>query len=189
MTAARAINKKVFVFINFGCIQFRLPLFVRRRINSDNSRAQNSVERAKATVSGSGHTAGVKGKIRRAGRNPAHKVARCSPLSAKKRKRKISVFLHRAKSRPAQRAQGSRVELGRERGLEPPGPAANAAKQARRNKPCRNGSRRVRRARHQPPVLARGRPASTPATGCKQWPTSFSRLEFHPPAVGKLNRF
>src|ERR1039458_2833938 len=59
-TAAKAIIKIVFVFIIsvVFVFQFRLPPFVRRRVISDSSRAQNSVERTKATVSGSRHTTG-----------------------------------------------------------------------------------------------------------------------------------
>jgi hypothetical protein len=51
-------DQECFRFHNFSCFRFQLPLFVRRRVISDSSRAQNSVERTKATVSGPGHTAG-----------------------------------------------------------------------------------------------------------------------------------
>ena len=44
----------------FSRLQFRLPLFVRRRVKFRAIHGhKNSVERTKATVSGSGHTAGV----------------------------------------------------------------------------------------------------------------------------------
>lgn len=129
------------------------------------------------------------GKIRSAGRNPARKEARHLPPTTKKQRWRTQALVRRAKSRPAQRARGAKADFATRREPESQERAAAEVKRARRNTPCGNDNRHVRRARRRPPGLARGRWASPPATGCKQWPASFSRFEYHPAGEKKLNGF
>jgi len=126
----------------------------------------------------------------RSGRRSSGRKAECdSPTKAKQRRWKIPTRAPQAKSRRAPRAQGSKAGFGSKPEAEPPGRAARMVQLARRNTPCRKGRRRVRRARHRPPALGQGRTPSTPATGCKQWPASFSRFEYHPAKRKKLNGY
>ena len=71
---------------------------------------------------------------------------------------------------------------------EPQGQAANPGRVTRHSMLCHSG-RHVRHGRRRPPVLAPGQGVSRPATGCKQWPVSFSRFEYHPHGQKMLNRF
>lgn len=102
--------------------------------------------------------------------------------------RKIQTPVFPATSKPLRQLPGSKVDFAAREEPEPQGQAATPGKLARRNTPCRSGRKHVQHARHRPPVLGPGR-ASQPATDCKQWPVSFSRLEYQAIARKKLNRF
>jgi hypothetical protein len=93
-----------------------------------------------------------------------------------------------AESKPKLRAERSKADFATDWKPESQGQAATPGRELRRNKPCRNG-RNGRRERHRPPMLASGQGASPPATGCKQWPVSFSRFEYQPTLRKKLNHF
>ncbi len=125
----------------------------------------------------------------RSGRhNSARRAEHDSPSGAKKGRRGTRVPVCQAKSRSTRPAQGSIIDFERKQEPESQGQAATPGKRAPRNTLCRNGSKHEPRARHQRPVLGLGQ-ASQPTTGCKQWPASFSRVEYHPTDRTKLNHF
>lgn len=118
--------------------------------------------------------------FRSAKRNSARKAECGSPSRAKKGRRRARAPASRARSRSTRPAQGSMVDFEMKKEPEPQGQAAAPEKRAQRNRPCHNGNRHEQRAQLGPPGLGRGGWASRPATGCKQWPASFSRFEYHP---------
>lgn len=127
-------------------------------------------------------------KVRSERRNSACTTECGSPSTAQKRKRQVQTPARPAKSRTTRQAPGSKTDWAPKEKPESQGQAATPGRETRRSTPCRNGNRRGRRGRRQPPMPGRGR-VSKPATGCKQWPGSFSRFEYQPFTQKKLNRF
>jgi hypothetical protein len=132
--------------------------------------------------------AGGSGKFRSAGHSPGRKADCPLPQMRLEWQKKVVRSRRQAKPKPTRPAQGSKADFGSKPEPEPQGQAATPAKKARRNTPCRSGRERMRHARRRPPALGPGR-ASRPATGCKQWPASFSRFEYQPVSRNKLNGF
>ncbi len=155
----------------------------------DQSRAQNSVEQGNKSEAcrSKAHYGRGREMVRSKRCNSARKAECDLPSKVRQRKGKTPGPWLLAKSRSIRQARGTTVDFEMKQEAEPQGQAATPGKLARRNTPCRNGNKHEQRARHRLPVLGPGQ-ASKPATGCKQWPASFSRFEYHSVGRKKLNR-
>ena len=104
-----------------------------------------------------GHTTGVEtGKSDQPGAIPRVKRRGICRQQRRNRGGEPRRLMRLAKSRPAQRARGAKADFATRREPESQERAAAEVKRARRNTPCRNGNRHVRRARRRPPVACAG---------------------------------
>lgn len=183
-TAASRASKVLIAFINSNSATASNTFHKHKdtKIHGQNETDENAVRQRKAHY---GRGAEV---IRSEKRNSAHRAECDSPWMAGNRKRTTRSPICLAISKPTKRERVSKADFAAKEEPEPQGQAATPGKLARRNTPCRNGRWCGRHARRRPPMAGPGR-ASQPASGCKQWPASFSRFEYHLVHRKKLNSF
>ena len=114
--------------------------------------------------------------FRSGGRSSARKAERRPRRAATGTIQQSQQQVRRAASKPTLRAQPIESGFVNWKEPEPQALAATPAKWARRNNSprCNGSNKRTRRAWRRPLALARGRPASTQARGCKLWPAPLS---------------